>query len=61
MEVMATCLDKLLKHLSQRGRRGIPEAIIGKITLSVVKALDYLKETHVNYLSLTLTIHYIIR
>jgi len=46
MEVMATCLDKLLRHLSQRGRRGIPEAIISKITLSVVKALDYLKETH---------------
>lgn len=42
MEVMATCLEKLLSHR----KCGIPEQIIGKITLSVVKALDYLKETH---------------
>jgi len=42
MEVMSTCLDKIL----QQRKRGFPEEIIGKITLSVVKALDYLKETH---------------
>uniref|UniRef100_A0A915D6L3 Protein kinase domain-containing protein n=1 Tax=Ditylenchus dipsaci TaxID=166011 RepID=A0A915D6L3_9BILA len=42
MEVMATCLDKLL----QQRKSGIPEHIIGKITLSVVQALDYLKENH---------------
>ncbi|KAI1716489.1 protein kinase domain-containing protein [Ditylenchus destructor] len=42
MEVMATCLDKLL----QRRKCGLPEQIIGKITLSVVYALDYLKEKH---------------
>jgi len=42
MEIMATCLEKLL----QQRKRGIPEEIIGKITLSVVNALNYLKETH---------------
>lgn len=42
MEVMATCLEKLL----QQRKYGFPEEIIGKITLGVVKALDYLKENH---------------
>jgi mitogen-activated protein kinase kinase 7 len=39
MEMMATCLDKLLCV-----RKSFPEEIIGKITLSVVHALEYLKE-----------------
>ncbi|CDW58156.1 dual specificity mitogen activated protein [Trichuris trichiura] len=42
MELMTTCLDKLIKRL----KRGIPEAILGKMTVSVVKALHYLKEEH---------------
>lgn len=43
MELMATCLEKLMAKLD----RGLPEEIIGKVTVSVVKALNYLKETHV--------------
>ncbi|KAK0045278.1 dual specificity mitogen-activated protein kinase kinase 7 [Biomphalaria pfeifferi] len=42
MELMYTCLDKLLK----RTRRPVPEKILGKITVATVKALNYLKETH---------------
>ncbi|KAH7727928.1 CBN-MEK-1 protein [Aphelenchoides avenae] len=42
MELMATCLEKLLFKLQS----GFPEEIIGKMTLSVVLALDYLKEKH---------------
>ncbi len=37
---MATCLDKLSKRLNAP----IPEAIIGKMAVSIVKALDYLKD-----------------
>ena len=51
MEVMATCLEKLLSD-RQKSRPpekvGLPEEIIGKIALSVVRALDYLKEKHVS-------------
>ncbi|XP_039288340.1 dual specificity mitogen-activated protein kinase kinase 7 isoform X2 [Nilaparvata lugens] len=42
MELMATCFDKLLK----RFRQPVPENILGKIALSTVKALNYLKESH---------------
>ena len=42
MELMATCFDKLLKQLKQ----SIPEAICGKVAVSTLKALNYLKETH---------------
>jgi len=40
MELMATCLDKLIKRI----KSGIPEPILGKMAVSVVKALLYLKE-----------------
>ncbi|XP_070165430.1 dual specificity mitogen-activated protein kinase kinase hemipterous isoform X1 [Polyergus mexicanus] len=42
MELMATCLDKLLK----RSRQVIPEDFLGKVTVATVKALSYLKEKH---------------
>ncbi|CAE1270016.1 MAP2K7 [Acanthosepion pharaonis] len=42
MELMATCLDKLLK----KTRRPIPERILGKMAVAIVKALNYLKERH---------------
>lgn len=42
MELMTTCLDKLMKKL----QGPIPEDVLGKISLSIVKALNYLKETH---------------
>lgn len=40
MELMATCLDKLIKRI----KTGIPEPVLGKLTVSIVKALNYLKE-----------------
>ncbi|KAF8383316.1 mek-1, partial [Pristionchus pacificus] len=43
MEVMATCLDRLLRHT---GNTPVPEYIIGQIAVSVLTALDYLKEKH---------------
>lgn len=43
MEMMATCFDKVL----QMYKKGLPEKVIGKVAMSVVNALDYLKETHV--------------
>ncbi|KAE9414178.1 hypothetical protein Angca_006086 [Angiostrongylus cantonensis] len=43
MEVMATCLDLLLKRTENAP---IPEPIVGKMSVSVVKALHYLKEKH---------------
>ena len=43
MEVMSTCLDRLLAHTNHQP---VPEDIIGQIALSVLIALDYLKETH---------------
>ncbi|KAF4520283.1 hypothetical protein B566_EDAN010230 [Ephemera danica] len=42
MELMATCFDKLLRRL----RAPIPEDILGVVTVSTVKALHYLKESH---------------
>ena len=42
MELMATCLEKLLKRLKEP----IPERILGKVTVATVKALHYLKEEH---------------
>lgn len=42
MELMSTCLDKVLK----RFRQPFPEVIVGKVAVAVVKALDYLKENH---------------
>lgn len=42
MELMTTCLDKLMKKL----QCPIPEDVLGKICVSIVKALNYLKETH---------------
>lgn len=46
MEAMATCLDLLLKRT---GNKPIPEEIVGKMSVSVVRALDYLKENHVSF------------
>ncbi|KRY14118.1 Dual specificity mitogen-activated protein kinase kinase 7, partial [Trichinella patagoniensis] len=40
MELMATCLEKLIKQLGS----GIPEQMLGKMAVSIVKALHYLKE-----------------
>lgn len=45
MELMATCLDKL----SKRVKGGFPEDILGKMAVSIIKALDYLKDTQVNF------------
>ncbi|EDV28050.1 uncharacterized protein TRIADDRAFT_21281, partial [Trichoplax adhaerens] len=42
MEKMSTCLCKLLTRTGQP----IPEDILGKITVAVVKALHYLKQNH---------------
>ncbi|KAL6724018.1 hypothetical protein Aduo_018956 [Ancylostoma duodenale] len=46
MEAMATCLDLLLKRT---GNAPIPEPIVGKMSVSVVRALHYLKENHVSH------------
>jgi len=43
MELMSTSLEKLYKTVHHRLHETIPEDIIGRIGLSVVKALDYLK------------------
>jgi mitogen-activated protein kinase kinase 7 len=42
MELMASCFEKLLK----RTKAPIPEPIVGKIAVAVVKALNFLKEDH---------------
>ncbi|XP_065845636.1 dual specificity mitogen-activated protein kinase kinase 7-like [Oscarella lobularis] len=42
MELMGCCVDKLMKKTG----KAIPEDIIGKISVSVIKALNYLKEKH---------------
>ena len=34
-----------------QGTRGFPERIVGKVALSVVKALEYLRDEHVNCLA----------
>ncbi|KTF95598.1 hypothetical protein cypCar_00042302 [Cyprinus carpio] len=42
MELMGTCAEKLKKRI----QGPIPEAILGKMTVAIVKALLYLKEKH---------------
>ncbi|KAF1748312.1 hypothetical protein GCK72_024779 [Caenorhabditis remanei] len=42
MECMATCLDRLLIRI----QKPIPENIIGKLSISIIKALHYLKTKH---------------
>ncbi|XP_033095994.1 dual specificity mitogen-activated protein kinase kinase 7-like [Anneissia japonica] len=42
MELMATCLEKLMKRLKEP----IPEQIIGKMVVAIVNALNYLKVKH---------------
>ncbi|XP_076316292.1 dual specificity mitogen-activated protein kinase kinase 7-like [Tachypleus tridentatus] len=42
MELMSTCLDKLMKRL----KKSIPEMILGKVAVATVNALHYLKEKH---------------
>jgi len=42
MELMASCMDKLLKTL----KTPLPEQILGKVVVATVKALHYLKESH---------------
>ncbi|KAH9396378.1 Dual specificity mitogen-activated protein kinase kinase 7 [Tyrophagus putrescentiae] len=44
MELMTTCFDRLLKRLGAETR--VPEQIIGKIVVSTVSTLDYLKDRH---------------
>ncbi|CAH8473518.1 unnamed protein product [Heterobilharzia americana] len=42
MEVMSTCLDKLYHDL----HRPFPERVLGKVTVAITTALDYLKRKH---------------
>ncbi|XKL62409.1 hypothetical protein PGB90_002242 [Kerria lacca] len=44
MELMDTSLDKFYKFIYEKLKERIPEAILGKITVATVKALNYLKE-----------------
>jgi len=46
MEVMAMCLEKLYKEHLKPKNIFIPEEILGQVTISVVRALKYLKDTH---------------
>jgi len=46
MEMMAMCLEKLYKEHLMPKNIFIPEAILGQVTVSVIKALKYLKDTH---------------
>ena len=39
MELMITCLERLLK----KTKCGFPEEILGKVAVSVLRALNYLK------------------
>uniref|UniRef100_A0A915HZZ2 Protein kinase domain-containing protein n=1 Tax=Romanomermis culicivorax TaxID=13658 RepID=A0A915HZZ2_ROMCU len=54
MELMDTCMDKLM----QKTHKAVPESIIGKVALSIVKALRYLKDSlgviHRDYQSMSL-------
>ncbi|PAV70302.1 hypothetical protein WR25_11305 [Diploscapter pachys] len=43
MELMATCLDRLLIRMNHQP---FPEPMIGRVNYAVVKALDYLKREH---------------
>ncbi|KIH57334.1 hypothetical protein ANCDUO_12476 [Ancylostoma duodenale] len=47
MEVMASCLHTLLRNANRMGIR-IAEGYIGKMSVSIIQALDYLKD-HLNY------------
>lgn len=42
MELMDSCLEKL----QRRRKAPVPEEILGYISVSVLKALDYLKSNH---------------
>lgn len=42
MELMLGCFEKILKNL----RLPIPVPVLGSLTVSVVSALNYLKENH---------------
>ena len=42
MELMVTCFDKILRTL----KSPIPVPVLGSLTVSVVQALNYLKEKH---------------
>ncbi|KAG1653720.1 Dual specificity mitogen-activated protein kinase kinase 7 [Nymphon striatum] len=42
MELMTTCLDKLMKRL----KKPIPERTLGKMAVAILQALNYLKEKH---------------
>lgn len=44
MEIMDTSLDKFYKFVYEKQHQRIPEAILGKITVATVKALNYLKD-----------------
>lgn len=47
MEPMDTCLDKLQKKMREmKMRGGVPEKVLGKITVGVVHGLDYLKRNY---------------
>jgi hypothetical protein len=46
MEAMATCLARVLNEGLQR-KRDCPEAVVGKVALSVAKALEYLRDKQV--------------
>lgn len=42
MELMSMCFDKLLKRI----KKPIPEEILGKMSVSTLNALNYLKQSH---------------
>ena len=44
MELMDTSTDRFYKFIYDEMKESIPEAIIGKITVATVNALNYLKE-----------------
>ena len=46
MELMDTSLEKLYKFVYEVKREEIPEAILGKVVVATVNALNYLKEKH---------------
>lgn len=47
MEPMDTCLDKLQKKMKEMNHiGGVPEKVLGKITVGVVQGLDYLKRQY---------------
>jgi len=46
MELMDTSLEKFYKFVYDIKKEEIPEAILGKIIVAAVNALNYLKEEH---------------